>query len=304
MAENPIFGRKIFFLNPTYSLLRQVIRLLRIAEYEVYVIEDYREAKNMLRSNPDSMLFISPSGMLSFDGWFNFVKSFQSEMQLENILVGFVVSTMKDEQKNLIFDFLKPAAGIIDINGSVEDVTNNLIDVLELNGAKGRRQYVRAPCLSDKEANLYWQDGNKIHSFKLIDISSVGIAVQASQQIKKSISEKSIIKNATLKLGSLQYDVSAVVLAIKPNQQNPNILTMVLLLLPDTPTEIKDKIRDYTQSMLQKIMLASISHIPLDTANYSADYAYYNEAIMDSKELEKQKEEELKKAKEKINFSD
>ena len=304
MAENPIFGRKIFFLNPTYSLLRQVIRLLRIAEYEVYVIEDYREAKNMLRSNPDSMLFVSPSGMLSFDGWFNFVKSFQSEMQLENILVGFVVSIMKDEQKNLIFDFLKPAAGIIDINGSVEDVTNNLIDVLELNGAKGRRQYVRAPCLSDKEANLYWQDGNKIHSFKLIDISSVGIAVQASQQIKKSISEKSIIKNATLKLGSLQYDVSAVVLAIKPNQQNPNILTMVLLLLPDTPTEIKDKIRDYTQSMLQKIMLASISHIPLDTANYSADYAYYNEAIMDSKELEKQKEEELKKAKEKINFSD
>ena len=42
MAENPPFGRKVFFLNPTFSVLRQVIKILRESEYEIYTIDDYQ----------------------------------------------------------------------------------------------------------------------------------------------------------------------------------------------------------------------------------------------------------------------
>ena len=37
--ENPIFGRKVFFLNPTLSIQNVFVRKLQDLEYEVYTIE-------------------------------------------------------------------------------------------------------------------------------------------------------------------------------------------------------------------------------------------------------------------------
>lgn len=77
--ENPVFGRKIFFLNPPYAIKTTVVEKLRAQEYEAFNIENYRIAKDLLRMNQDAICFIDIDSELSPKEWFNFVKSFEED---------------------------------------------------------------------------------------------------------------------------------------------------------------------------------------------------------------------------------
>ena len=88
MAEQTdfdMYGRKISFLNPAYAIKKDIISSLRKKEYEVYIIESFRDAKNLLRKNPDSVLFINIDAQLSIGAWFNFLRSFDKEESLKTI---------------------------------------------------------------------------------------------------------------------------------------------------------------------------------------------------------------------------
>ena len=56
--QPPIFGRKIYFINPPYAIKTTLIDRLRALEYEAYYIHDPRSAKAILENNPDSICFI------------------------------------------------------------------------------------------------------------------------------------------------------------------------------------------------------------------------------------------------------
>ena len=46
--ENPLLGRKVFFLNPPLSVENYVIEALKNEEYEVYKLTDVTVAKPIL----------------------------------------------------------------------------------------------------------------------------------------------------------------------------------------------------------------------------------------------------------------
>ena len=75
--ENPIFGRKVFFLNPTLSIQNVFVRKLQDLEYEVYTIEHYYDAKPVLSEYEDSICFINIDDRLTYKQWLNFIKSFE-----------------------------------------------------------------------------------------------------------------------------------------------------------------------------------------------------------------------------------
>ena len=68
-----------------YAIKKDIISNLRKKEYEVYIIESFRDAKNLLRKNPDSVLFINIDAQLSIGAWFNFLRSFYKEESLKTI---------------------------------------------------------------------------------------------------------------------------------------------------------------------------------------------------------------------------
>ena len=57
MAENQqaMFGHKVIFLNPDFPGHGEVFKPLAEDEYEVYFIQNYRDAKNVLRERPTSI---------------------------------------------------------------------------------------------------------------------------------------------------------------------------------------------------------------------------------------------------------
>ena len=54
-CENPIVGRKVFFVNPPLYVENYLHLELKQHEYEVYIISDFRYTKAALRHFPDAL---------------------------------------------------------------------------------------------------------------------------------------------------------------------------------------------------------------------------------------------------------
>ena len=180
---NPTLGRKVFFLSPSYALT-EVIASLRSMEYEVYTIDNYRDAKNILIQNPDSICIVTIDSQMHLPMWAAFVASFNSQKDLGNIILGIFSERYRMESIQSAFDNAQLKAGITlyDDQHKLEDVLKNFVQQLERFGAKGRRAHVRVACALDKTAMMYWiETQNCMHQLKLLDISTVAAAVGIMQ---------------------------------------------------------------------------------------------------------------------------
>lgn len=264
--ENPVFGRKVFFLNPPYQISQFVISRLRELEYEIYIIEDYRDAKNVLRHFPDSICFINVDKGLSLDEWLNFVISLEQEEALRSIFLGVICKGIRNSDKTHFMLHASIPAGFLTFNGNVTELTETLNEILNLNGAKGRRQSVRVTCAHDPTATvtLPTSDGNK--AFRLLDISSVGIAAIAPVSYKSMFVPKTLFKNAPIRFGNNHVQGSLVLLMIK---ESPKFISLVFLFTQGTPNSVKSIIREYVAYNLQYEMRLAIANDPKDETDYS-----------------------------------
>lgn len=265
-----VWGRKIFFLNPHESLF-PVISDLRAAEYEIYTIENYRDVKGMLKRYPDSMLFINVDDQLPHESWLNFVLSLKEDQAFSNVLVGLLTHGLKKEITDKFMKYADLTGGIINVSESRTLVLHSINSVLKINNAKGRRKYVRAICVGDTKVQIIITVSGKMYVLKVFDISTVGVACSTKQSMDiTSIKPKTIFRRSTIALNGVQYAVDLLVLAIKPNKDE-NML--VCLFMPGMQASIKQKIRSYVFSTLQKRLLNSVLDMPKDTQDYTKESA-------------------------------
>ncbi|MBP5251214.1 MAG: hypothetical protein J6Z17_02245 [Treponema sp.] len=266
-----IFGRKVFFINPAYSIRNDVIPALQKEEYEVYIIDSYKDAKNILRKYKNSMCFINVDAQLSIDAWFNFIKSFEKEITLKSTFIGVISERIKRDDRSIFLAHANIPGGIIHVDESMSAITKELETILLNNGAKGKRQYVRANLSLERDAALFWTIEDRLFQMKLLDISSVGMSVKVPAQMAPYAHEKAIVRDITLRLATKQFVVDAVVFAIK---NTPEGLLWIMLLMPNTATSVKDAIRDYVAVTNQKLLMASINNKVADSTDYN-DIPYY-----------------------------
>ena len=130
LHENTDFGRKVFFLNMSYDFQRAVIPALFNKEYEVYEINDYRRAKNILKNYPDSICFIYVDKGLPLNEWFNFMASFEDDPMLSTIFLGIVSSKLDNAQKiHFLMQSVVPA-GFVGLDQSDEDIIEQIRSIL------------------------------------------------------------------------------------------------------------------------------------------------------------------------------
>lgn len=269
-----LFGRKIFFLNPAYLVRNEVITELQNEEYEVYIIESYRDAKNLLRLNENAILFINVDAQLAMNSWYNFIRTFEKEDVLSSIYIGIISERIRPADRELFLTTAQIPAGITMLDTDMKFITESILGILKEANAKGRRQYVRANLSHDKEASLFWNHGTKMHQLKLLDISSVGMSVKVPPALAQIVGKNFILRDVTLRLGSKQIVIEAVVFAVK---EIPDGIIWVLLLLPNTSTKTRDIIRQYISETFQKIMMTVINNARPDDTAYDT-LNYYNMA--------------------------
>lgn len=266
--ENPAFGRKIFFLNPTLKLKNTVIDSLRKQEFEVYILDDYHYAKGILRRNENAICYINIDEVMPIYAWFNFIKSFEYDESLKTIFIGILSSTIKKMEKDQFLLNTSIPGGFITLSDYPEDILETLVGILNINGAKGRRKYVRLNCDKTDKADILCSMGSKTYKMHLLDISAVGFACQIPIKYMSLFPKNTVVPNITITLASKSVTCSAAVFAATEKESS---CLLVFLMLKGTPSETKATIREYVTLSLQLKLNQLIINTKKDYTDYTIE---------------------------------
>lgn len=259
-------GKKVFFLHPSIKLTNLIIERLRTMEYEIYTVDDYKILKNILRKNPDSICFINPEGQLHVKGWFNFMKSFETDEQLKDVKLGILTEKLKKKDEDDFKEGLNLEAGYISETAEPDDILKEIVKAIDKLEAKGIRQYVRASCAFDKGSEVFWVFGDMMYKMKILDISAVGMAVKIPAAYLGAIKTNQTLMNAQIMLSSRRMTVHLFVLAVK---QKNNSYIAVLMFGRETDKDVLIRIREYVAKMLQQQVMDSVFDMQIDKTEYN-----------------------------------
>lgn len=269
--ENPLFGRKIFFICPSYVMEKYLIEKLRQNEYEVYVFKDYRKAKSVLSKYPDAMCFINIDAEFSYSEWFNFMKSFQESDVLKGIYLGIITESAGWEDKDKFLMNVKLPGGFNRFD-KTEKFVNNLMAILDLNGAKGRRKYLRLDTRGVSDVSGYMTSAGKLYAINIKDLSSAGFAVTYKPELMNLFQKNTLIRTISLTVGRKSMVCSCIVFN---TQANPDGTAMsVLMLTNENPEETKTYIRNFIFEKYGRQMDAVIEAAEKDISSYSQSDEY------------------------------
>ena len=258
-CENPIIGRKVFFVNPPLYVENYLQPELKLHEYEAYIIKDYKYTKNALRMFPDALCFIFIDDEMNYDGWFNYILSFQQDEKLKTIFVGLMSAMIPQQKREKFMMNLSLPGGFImlnEIKGSA--LIENVIGILELNGAKGKRKYLRLDCDDSISINGYFANQTQLLQVSIANISSVGFTCYFPKTYGEALKKNMIVPSFSITLGRRSIVTPSVVFDVK-SLDNNNYFA-VLLFLKQVGAEdrkvIKNFIFEHMEERLNKLIYA------------------------------------------------
>ena len=280
--ENPKFGRKVFFLNPPLSFDKGIIEPLRDEEYEIYVLPDIPTTKPILLENKDAMLFINIDHTMTFKQWFNYILSFREDPVLRTIFIGVVSERATTSDQQLFLEHLTLQCGFQIISSSTAILLKNFQKILELNGAKGNRKYIRLDCKDINVVSACFINDNKLYEIQINNISSVGFACTFDERSAPLFKENAVFNNISFTFGRTTIVCPSVVFRIMDS-------TAVFLFTNAMPLRYKEAIRKFIHTVLiKKFDIHAKNTMMKDMTNYPN--VIDMSAIVMAKEAEKKKE--------------
>lgn len=260
-CENPVVGRKVFFVNPPLYVENYLHLELKQHEYEVYIISDFRYTKAALRHFPDALCFIFIDDEMTYDEWFNFIMSFQKEEVLKTIFVGLMSATIQKQQHERFLMNLSLPGGFIlltEFKGSA--LIEKIVGILDLNGAKGRRKYLRWDCTSDDTPiNGYFANGSQLLQVSIVNISSVGFVCYYPASYGDVLKKNTLIASFSITLGRRSIVTPSVVFDTKMVNASKYVSIMLFSkhVGQDDRKVIKNYVFDQLQDRFEKLVFAS-----------------------------------------------
>ena len=266
-CENPIIGRKVFFINPPLYVENYLQPELKQHEYEAYVIKDYKYTKNALRKFPDALCFIFIDDELSYDGWFNFILSFQQDEKLKTIFVGLMSAMIPAPVREKFMMNLSLPGGFIMLNevkGAA--LIENVIGILELNGAKGRRKYLRLDCDENVSIKGYFANQSQLLQVSIANISSVGFTCYYPKSYGTALAKNMLVPSFSITLGRHSIVTPSVVYDVKSIDDNKYFAVLLFLkqVGPDDRKVIKNFIFEHLMARFENMIYAN----PPDVEDY------------------------------------
>lgn len=295
LHENSPLGRKVFFVYPPYYITNTIIPKLSEAEYEVYIINQYQRIKPILQKFPDSICFFNiDADDLTYTEWFRFLKSFEEDEVLSTIFFGVISQhAPKIHREHFMSDIQLPA-GFIQYVPDLPALTDRYIKILDLNGALGKRKFIRADCGFDRSIYIEIDVGGTRIPLILQNISSVGLSCYANKAHIPYLADNSVHR-AVFYLGNYTF-TGSIIIIMKREVKEHSIV--VMLFSQGLSYASKNSVREFIRLKLQENLTKDMEGIPLDERDYSDNS---QEAILErSREnapvLESASEEEAKKA--------
>ena len=269
--ENPLFGRKVFFISPSYVIDKYLIEKLRQNEYEAYILRDIKKVKGLLAKFPDSMCFINIDEGFSYSAWFNFMKSFQLSQELSSIYLGILSNSATWEDKDKFLMNIKLPGGFNQFD-KTETFLNDFMKILDLNGAKGRRKYLRLDTRGLNDVSGYMNSEGKLYAVNIKDLSSAGFAITYRQELMSLFQKNTLIRDMSLSVGRKTMICSCIVFNTQVNSDGSAM--SVLMLTNENPEETKIYIRNFIFEKYGRQMESIMENVEKDPASYSQPDEY------------------------------
>ena len=273
MAENQqaMFGHKVIFLNPDFPGHGEVFKKLAEDEYEVYFIDNYRDAKNVLREYKDSICIVYADEATAKRKMINFIVSCSKDGSLASTIFYLLTSDLNIKEKKA-FEEAKPCfESVIAFNPRTAFLTQAIELQLEEKNAKGRRQYVRVSCADDREAIALAEMDGRLYKFKMHDISIVGTACAVEPKFAQLFQKGTVISSMNFSLAGKQISVGEV--AVYATFTAGGVEKLVLLFKNPLSGENKDFVHKYIREKFDSDINAIIKSHPRDEEDYSKAFA-------------------------------
>ena len=185
---------------------------------------------------------------------------------LSTIFFGIASERNDDGVKNHFLLNATIPAGFISLNINDDILVDNLMRILDLNGAKGKRKFVRADCEDDILVSADCTiDGARI-PLKITNISSAGVSCLAEEKFTSFFKPNLLIRDLHISLRSQKIQVAAIVMH---SSLKNKVLTVILLFTKGISISSQKIVREYVQHCLQKEINDQLADAPPDKSTYS-----------------------------------
>ena len=266
--DTPLLGRTVFFLNPPLSITTHVLESLKEQQYEVYCINKYNDAKSLLKQYPDSLCFIFIDDQLTLREWYNFIKSFEYDKDLQSIFLGVISARIRTTDKEKFLMNLKLPGGFVPLGGPVSEVLSTIKGILDVNGALGKRKYLRLDCRGNDKIDGYFASGLRLYQFNIEYLSTAGFTFTMKKKGAFNFEKNMIIPNICINIGRRTVTAEGVVFE-KRSINNKEII--ILLFTKTTDQASKVVIRNFIYSVLNEKIQDKIAGGSPDMTNYTKD---------------------------------
>ena len=278
MAENQqaMFGHKVIFLNPDFGGHGEVFKKLTEDEYEIYFIENYRDAKNVLREYKDSICIVYADESATKRKMINFMVSCAKDESLNSTIFYLITSDLNVKEKKAL-EGAKPCfESEIKFNPRTLFLIQDIERILEEKNAKGRRQYVRVSCAEDSDAVALAEINGRLYKLKMHDISIVGSACAIEPKFAQFFPKGTVIPSVNFTLAGKQIPVGEV--AVYATFTAGPVEKLVLLFQSQLVGENKDFVHKYIREKFDDAIHTIIKSRPRDEEDYSKDFEKNEEA--------------------------
>ncbi|MCL2719913.1 MAG: pilus assembly protein PilZ [Treponema sp.] len=242
-----ISGKKIFFLYPTAPIQNQVITELIQQEYEAYIAKDHTRLLRALKNYPDSIIYINIDDKMPEAEWEKWILNISKSYP--NVKLGVFSASNNEDLKIKYINKLKVSCGFFSLKVDMSKSIENILEILVVLNAKGRRKYLRATAERESNTSMNMPFNGEFINSSVRDISVVGLSCIFEHD--PGLRKNQLYKDIQIRLQSLLIKVDAVVFG---SRQDMGQLAYVFLFTQRIDPEVRVKIRKYIQNNLQAKM--------------------------------------------------
>ena len=252
MSENEntgSLGRKIFFLHPLAVVKNHLVSELAQEEFEVYVVTNEVKLRNVLKKNPDSIVFANISEGMKESAWDEWIKGIMTDDATSGVDVGIVTGVEDVNLRRKYTEQFKLSCGFTVLKSDLPSMLKQIMEILNAANAKGRRKYVRA--VTGNETNITVNlpmNGTFVHGV-IKDISTVGFSCVFDDDPK--IVKNSHFPDIQLRLQIQLVKAEGIVFGTRMDGDDK---IYVILFTQRTSPDVRTRIRKFIQSFLQAKM--------------------------------------------------
>lgn len=238
-------GKKVFFLYPPSVVKDEVIVRLLELEYEVYVLRDHALARRVLRTYPDSIIFVNIDEGQDEKAWEQWITEVLADPATAGVGVGIVSYNADDSLREKYLMKVGARCGFVRLKLGAEESLRILSAMLQANEARGRRKYIRASCEGDALTSINIRHPRGTYNGTLHDVSAVGFSCRLDP-------DPNFLKNT--KLDDIQLKLHGVLLKIEGivyGYRNDGGTVYVILFTPRMESLARSKVRKFIQISLQ-----------------------------------------------------